>query len=70
MNLEERREAYVTGAVFRNPFDEGWRKNLRRIFGGENIPWYRSLLPSTHKPPDPKYPFVLEDQEMRLYGRV
>lgn len=69
MNLEERREAYLAGTVFRNPFDEGWRKNLLRVFGSSS-PWYRHLLPSTQPPPAPRYPFDLEDQEMRQYARV
>lgn len=68
MNLEARREAYLTGSLFRNPFDEGWRKNLLRVFG--TSPWYHLLLPSLQRPPEPKYPFDLEDREMRQYARM
>lgn len=41
---------------YRNPFDEGWRKNLRRVLG--DVPWYAHLLPNLSPPAPPKYPFV------------
>lgn len=52
----------------RNPFDEGWRKNLKRVLG--DVPWYRNLWPSFHTPPPPKYPFELEERVLREYINV
>ena len=51
-------DAQANGITYKNPFDEGWRKNLKRIFG--YVPWYMNLWPSFHKPADPKYPFELK----------
>lgn len=55
----------MAGTSYRNPYDEGWRKNLRRVFG--EYPWYYYLIPRTCNPPDPKYPFDLETQEIEKY---
>lgn len=57
VNLRNRSDARSSGQVFKNPFDEGWRKNIRRIVG--YVPWYKIIFPSLHKPPEPKYPFEL-----------
>eukprot|EP01033_Poteriospumella_lacustris_P000873 gene875-626_t len=57
VNLRNRSDARSSGQVFKNPFDEGWRKNVRRIVG--YVPWYKIIFPSLHKPPEPKYPFEL-----------
>eukprot|EP00981_Chlorochromonas_danica_P011537 scaffold4094_cov201-Ochromonas_danica.AAC.7 len=46
-----------------NPFDEGWRKNVRRVLG--EVPWYRLLWPSRHLPPPPKYPFDLDGRDLQ-----
>jgi len=59
-------EAKSNGIVFRNPFDEGWRKNLRRVFG--NVPWYRNLLPGFHPPAEPKYPFELSARQHEAFA--
>lgn len=50
-------------AYNRNPFDEGWRKNVRRVLG--EVPWYRLLWPSRHLPPPPKYPFDLDGRDLQ-----
>lgn len=60
-NYEWKSDALEHGEVFKNPYDKGWRKNLRRIFGDHSI--MLSLLPSTRMPIEPDYPFefVLSD---------
>lgn len=55
MNAADRLEARGSGVVFKNPYDLGWRKNLRRVFG--DYPWYTAALPSLRDPPPPMYPF-------------
>lgn len=35
------------GMIFKNPYDMGWKKNLRRVFG--DTPWYAALLISRLK---------------------
>jgi hypothetical protein len=55
MNAADRMEAKGSGIVFKNPYDLGWRKNLRRVFG--DSPWYFAALPSLRDPPTPMYPF-------------
>eukprot|EP01038_Epipyxis_sp_PR26KG_P012366 gene12366-16588_t len=57
INLQASHEARLHGIAYRNPFDDGWRKNLRRILG--DVPWYYNLWPNFRSPPDPKYPFDL-----------
>jgi hypothetical protein len=60
MNIKNAQDAKANGQIYKNPFDEGWRKNIRRIFG--HVPWYRIVFPSFHKPPEPKYPFELTNR--------
>ncbi|KAJ1432034.1 DHHC palmitoyltransferase-domain-containing protein [Ochromonadaceae sp. CCMP2298] len=60
-NLTRAFVAQQHGLVFRNAFDEGWRKNMRRVFG--DAPWYRHLLPHNSPPPPPRYAFVLDAAE-------
>lgn len=55
INAADRLEARGNGTVFKNPYDLGWRKNLRRVFG--DAPWYLAILPSLRDPPAPMYPF-------------
>ena len=55
---EESSHPSLTPLVFSNPFDEGYRKNIRRVFG--DVPWYRDLLPSRREPPQPKFPIDAE----------
>lgn len=64
VNMEERRVAGEQGYVYRNPFDEGLRGNLRRVFG--DVPWYRALLPSVRTPPEPMYPLLLRGEFQRV----
>lgn len=45
-------------AVYRNPFDEGWRKNLRRVLG--EAPWHAQLWPNFTPPAAPKYAFAYD----------
>jgi palmitoyltransferase len=54
INMEERADAKEQGLTFRNPFDKGWRKNLRRVFGSGA--WYSVILISLRGPPPPLYP--------------
>jgi hypothetical protein len=63
MNLRNRQDALNSGITFRNPFDEGWRKNMMRVFG--DVPWYYNLWPSLHLPPEPKYPFELHYRDLK-----
>ena len=55
MNAADKLDARANGTVFKNPYDLGWRKNIRRVFG--DTPWYLSALPSLRDPPEPMYPF-------------
>ncbi len=59
INIEETRTAWQEGRLFKNPFDKGWRKNLRRVFG--DVPWYAALSMSFRTPPPPDHPFDLEE---------
>lgn len=59
INFEEAREAKAKGLTYKNPFDRGMRKNLRRVFG--DFPWYRALLISWREPVPPEYPFSIEE---------
>lgn len=43
------------GIDYKNPFDEGWRKNIRRVLG--DVPWYVHLLPNFTLPAPPMYSF-------------
>jgi hypothetical protein len=65
---EQSSNPHLAPMVFANPFDEGWRKNIRRVFG--DVPWYRDLLPSWREPPQPKYPVDAQDiQDILPAGR-
>jgi hypothetical protein len=55
--------AATAAAAAKNPFDEGWRKNCRRVFG--DVPWYTHLLPNFTPPAAPMYPFEYEEGEDR-----
>jgi hypothetical protein len=59
INMARKYDPYRKGE-YRNPFDEGWRKNLRRVLG--DAPWYTHLLPNFSPPAPPMYPFTLEDR--------
>ena len=39
---------------FTNPFDQGFAKNLDRLFG--NDPWYYNAIPMSNMPIKPLYP--------------
>ena len=46
----------TTTEVFKqHPFDEGWRKNLKRVFG--DVSWYIHLFPNRTPPAQPLYAF-------------
>ena len=66
INAADRLEARGTGAVFKNPYDLGWRKNIRRVFG--DSPWYLATLPSVRDPPDPMYPFEFSFELCQFSG--
>lgn len=36
------------GPKFRNPYDQGWRKNWKQVYGDQ--PWYIAILPSRREP--------------------
>lgn len=55
INLEERSDARQRGAVFKNPFDKGWRKNLTRVFGNASH-WTHALTMSLRAPPPEEWP--------------
>ena len=56
INYDEGREAKQRGETYKNPFDKGWRKNLRRVFG--DVQWWRAGLFSLRPPPEPEYPLL------------
>ena len=41
INIHERRQALESGRVYKNPFNEGWRKNLMRVFGNDGMLFLR-----------------------------
>ena len=55
-NMAERIDAKKAGTTFKNPYDQGWRKNLKRVFG--DVPWYLALSLSWRPALPPQYPFV------------
>ena len=59
INLEEGRDARLNNRTFKNPYDKGWRRNLRRVFG--DVPLHKALLLSYRLPPEPEYPFLPTD---------
>jgi hypothetical protein len=61
--MKNRQDAIAYGTPYKNPFDEGWRKNLKRVFG--DIPWTRQLWPIVITPPPPKYPFELRTRDIK-----
>jgi len=56
--MEERAASKERGEVYKNPFNQGWKKNLARVFG--DTTWYLALLPSLRPSADPMYPLVLK----------
>jgi hypothetical protein len=56
INYDEGREAKARGETYKNPFDKGWRKNLRRVFG--DVQCWRAGLFSLRPPPEPEYPLL------------
>jgi palmitoyltransferase len=63
INIENRSIAKDRGIFYKNPFDEGVRKNLRRVFGDN--PWYRFLVPGLYSPVEPKYPLTIEPGQLQ-----
>ncbi len=59
INLEEKSYASSNGVVFKNPFDQGIRKNFRRVFG--DVHWLLALLMSNRLPPPPEFPFDIQE---------
>ena len=59
INMEERAEAKEAGTIYKNPFDKGWRKNLRRVFGEGSL--CRLTLISLRKPPQHEWPALPDD---------
>ena len=60
VNLREHREALQYGQIYSNPFNQGWSKNIERVFGkGSESIWYKILVPvwpSSLEYYVPKYP--------------
>jgi hypothetical protein len=65
INLSEKHDAKVVGDTYRNPFDAGWRKNLKRVFG--DVPWHLALCLSRRQPPPPEYPLLPEEAPISPY---
>ena len=62
VNMEERAYSKEKGEIYKNPFHQGWSKNMARVFG--DTTWFFALLPSLRPPAEPMYPLVL-----RRHGR-
>jgi len=58
INMEERADAKEQGLVYTNPFDKGFRKNWRRVFG--DGPRWSAILLSLRPPPPQLYPALPE----------
>ena len=54
--MEEGREARLNNKTFKNPYDKGWRRNLRRVFG--DVPLHKAASLSFRLPPEPEYSFL------------
>lgn len=52
INKARRERARQRGFLYTNPHDLGSRQNWQQVFG-RDLPWWRSLLPSTRLPPAP-----------------
>jgi palmitoyltransferase len=57
INIENRADAKEEGKEYKNPFDKGWRKNLKRVFGNERG-FFGAILISSRPPPPQKYPLL------------
>jgi len=58
INMEERADAKEQGLVYTNPFDKGFRKNWRRVFG--DGAWWAVILLSLRRPPPQLFPHLPE----------
>lgn len=56
INMAERQDAIQAGTIYKNPYNIGWRKNLKRVFG--DVPWYQMIALSRREPPPPEYPLL------------
>lgn len=68
MNLSKKYAYAKRGIEYKNPFDEGWRKNVRRVLG--DVPWHVHLFPNFTPPAPPKYSFEYSGgaQENTIFG--
>jgi hypothetical protein len=57
INYENRNDARAHGFLYRNPFDQGYRKNIRRFLGQGS--WPSLLYPTPYLPYEPLYPLQL-----------
>ena len=58
INWDLRQEAKKMNIIYKNPFDQGYKKNIRRIL--TDIPWYQLLYPHfVSRHPKPLYPIDL-----------
>lgn len=55
VNIENKMEAKEQNVEYKNPFDQGFRRNLARLFG-EGTAWYYNLIPVKNTPACPLYP--------------
>lgn len=57
VNMHEKRDAIERGEVYKNPFDNGWKKNLGRVFGDDSqLLVLKILIPNFSPPSEPQYP--------------
>lgn len=54
VNIENKLEARNENCEYKNPFDQGFRKNIARLLG--NVPWYYLFFPVPNEPQCPLYP--------------
>ena len=51
----------LSGEFYINPYDQGWNKNIKRVFG--DVPWYKWLVISWREPPPMMYDMVPSDNK-------
>lgn len=47
-NWANKRRAKKNGTKWKNPYDQGWRKNWQQVYGPG--PWWLAILPSSREP--------------------
>jgi len=62
LNQGQRYKARARGEIWRNPYDIGFSKNWKQIFGDRS--WYVAIFPSSSPPPAPLCPFYAGMEEL------